>query len=180
MVSALLVACSLDLPATVRDRDAGADAVADGATSELAECTSQRVVHIVGANGSAAWFNLIWPAPVVIENFQPTYAYDDPKLAVDVGSFTGHPLYARTLGTRAVWQGTGSHPMPTVLVAGGNHTHTDSPPTTFLTNGTDIVAAAAALQKGLAASLPVFVLKLPGTSTPPLYGVAGAPQPVTV
>src|SRR6202161_1388171 len=52
--------------------------------SNLPECTAQRVGELVGGNGGLAWYTLEWPVPNVIENYAPTYAYDNPTYAVAV------------------------------------------------------------------------------------------------
>ena len=134
-------------------------------------------MHLVGGNGGIAWFTLIWPAPDVINNFVPTFAYDNPANAGLVpGLDAAHPLFARKIGARLLWDGTGKHPQPTVFVAGSNQTHTSSPQTTILSTGTDVIAAGTVIQSGLTASLPVLVFKA-GLRFGP---ATGAPAPAVV
>jgi hypothetical protein len=124
----------------------------------LPECTAQRTVHIVAGNGGLAWFTLVWPLPSVITANNPSYSYDDVTLASQVpGTELNHPLYARRIGARLLFDGTGAHPQPSVFVAGQNETHTNSPQTTRL-GSVEIVAAGAALQDGLAAPVPVVMI----------------------
>jgi hypothetical protein len=138
-----------------------------------ATCAAQRVVHLVGGNGGLSWFTLIWPAPIVITGFNPAFAYDNPATAGLVAATSpDHPLYARKIGARVVWEGIGRHPQPSVFVEGTNQTHTNTPQTT----GTEVLAAGATMQMQLAAPLPVLAFKA-GLS----YGPApGAPAPVFV
>ncbi|MBL8607193.1 MAG: hypothetical protein JNL38_07725 [Myxococcales bacterium] len=138
-----------DAPSGARD--------ADGIVGPQLECPAQRVVHLVGGNGGFAWFSQVWPVPELVTAPMAAFAYDDPKLAVSAPSSTGHPLFARRVASRAVWEGSGKRPMPTAFVAGTNLTHTATPNTTRI--GTvDVVAAGAALQKKLGAPIPVLRL----------------------
>ncbi len=121
------------------------------------ECKAQRVVHIVGGNGSLGWFTQMWPLPTVVSNFNPTYAFDDPAKVEPVpGTPAGHPLFARLSGNRRLFEGLGTAPDPTVFVAGTNQTHNASPTTTTLAGGPEVVAAGAALQGDLATGVPVI------------------------
>jgi hypothetical protein len=131
----------------------------------LPECSAQRVMHLVAGNGGLKWFTLEWPLPAVIDSYQQTFAYDDPSRAIDVTDDPAHPLFARA------WQ-TGH---PTAFIAGTNETHTQQPISNMRSNGLELGAAAAAVQSGLGAPLPV--LSFTGYS----YGPApGAPPLVTV
>ena len=160
-------------PQTSPDDDTAASAVT---TTALAECTAQRAVHIVAGLGSLAWYTQVWPVPAVITGFQPAYAYDAPANAKSVGTDAAHPLYARRIGTRAVWEGTGTAPQPSVFLAGLNETHTATP-TSILTNqGVGLAAAGAALQTSLAPVIPALVF----TPAGPYGTAAGAPAAVTV
>jgi hypothetical protein len=138
----------------------------------LPECTAQRTVHIVAGNGGLAWFTLVWPLPAVITANNASYSYDDVTLASLVpGTEAGHPLYARRIGARTLLDGTGTHPQPSVFVAGQNETHTNSPSTTQL-GGIEIVAAGAALQGGLEAPVPAVKI-----GSVPYGPAADAPVP---
>ncbi|MBS2018066.1 MAG: hypothetical protein JST00_34655 [Deltaproteobacteria bacterium] len=126
------------------------------AESPFAECPAQRTVHILAGNGGFAWFTLLWPLPPVITAPTADTAYDDVTKAASVGT-TGHPLYVRKVGSRPLWEGTGSHPMPSAFVAGSNQTHTNLPTTTRLSgSGTDAVVAGAEAQKALTPLVPVL------------------------
>ncbi|MBX3201863.1 MAG: hypothetical protein KF894_27255 [Labilithrix sp.] len=188
LAGATIVACGgmygADEPAATTDRaDGGADDDApspppDGGEPTTRECRAQRIVHLVAGMGGLAWFTLVWPVPSVISSFDPAYAYDDPTRAAPApGTSTAHPLYARRVDGAIVWEGTGKQPMPTVLVAGRNQTHTDSPITTRM-GAHEIVAAGAAAQESLAAPLASlrFVLPAlhygPAPDAPPIRDVA--------
>lgn len=139
--------------------EGGSDAPPSSETdagSSLPECPAQRTVHIVAGNGGFAWFTLLWPLPTVITAPTSDSAYDDVTKAASVGT-TAHPLYARKIGSRPLWEGTGSHPMPSAFVAASNQTHTNLPTTTRLSgSGTDAVVAGAEAQKGLTPLVPVL------------------------
>ena len=148
----------------------------DGTTSDagslLPECRAQRMVHLVAGTGGLAWFTLLWPVPALISSPQPADAYDDPAMAVSMSTIADHPLYVRKIGGRALWQGFGTHPMPSAFVTGTNQTHTASPQTTRLSPGANVVPVAVAAQSVLAPLVPVlgFTLGLPGGVNIPYGG----------
>lgn len=166
--------------------DAGAGSDASDAPP-LPECKAQRVVHIVAGTGGFAWFTLVWPVPWVITNYQSGYAYDDPSLAKAIAADVEHPLYVRKVdGARAVWEGTGIQPMPSVFVAGTNQTHTSYPVTMRLSEGDggygtgrDVIAAGAAAQSTLGAPLPVLSFRR-GSNPAPYQPIPGDPALVHV
>ena len=141
----------------------------------LPECKAQRVLNIVAGNGGFAWFSQVWPLPDVITTYTATYSYDDPaKAALVAGTATDHPLYARKIGTRPLWQGISTRPDPTAFVFGRNETHTQVP-STFQSGGFDILALGALLQAPLGAPLPALGF------SPARYGTApGAPTLTSV
>lgn len=150
------------------------DATTDGPNSDatsLPDCKAQRLVHLVGGSGGFAWFTFMWPIPAVITNFQAAYAYDAPSAAQDVGTEPGHPLYARRIGARALWQGHGQAPQPTVLVAGNNETHTATPSSIAISGGIGLAAASAALQTSLRPTFGALAISSAG----PYGQAAGAP-----
>jgi hypothetical protein len=138
------------------------------ARPELPACGAQRMIELVGGNGGLAWFSLVWPMPSVITNFSTNFAYDDPSLASLVSTDPSHPLYARTLAGKPLWVGgAGSSPQPTAFIAGMNETHTREPESMVTTsNGINIIAAAAAAQDPLGATVPVFVFGATGPYGP--------------
>jgi len=140
--------------------------------SSLPECKAQRAVYVVAGNGALSWFTLVWPAPAVINTFQPQYAYDNPAAVKDVSATAAHPLFARKVGTRAVWEGRGTNPQPSVFVAGTNETHT-SAPTSILSSATagNLAGQGAAIQTTLPSSIPVMTFGTAG----PYTAVPGAP-----
>lgn len=126
-------------------------------SSLLPECQAQRVVHIVAANASLAWFTLVWPAPRVIEQFVPGYAYDDPSRASPETVDPAHPLYARLVGDVPALTSTGMHPYVTAFVAGMNETITMSPDLT-VTASVDVLGFAAKAQASHKAIIPAIAI----------------------
>jgi hypothetical protein len=149
----------------------------DGPQGPALDCKAQRTVHIVAGSGGLAWFTLIWPVPGVIKFFMPTYAYDDPGLTKNLTTDLAHELFIRKNGAVGVWEGKGTHPQPSIFLAGTNETHTQSPISTITSGGTGLLAAAAAIQvSALAPPVPVLAFD---RSTP--YGNAmGAPAVMQV
>jgi len=140
------------------------------------DCKAQRAVYVVAGTGGLAWFTLAWPAPYVITNFDVKFAYDTPSSAKDVTSATGHPLYTRRLGSRALWEGLGADPQPTAFVAGNNETHTQQPQSIALNGGIGLAAAGTVLQAQLQPKLAALAISPAGP-----YGTAtGAPALVSV
>jgi trk system potassium uptake protein TrkA len=68
-----------------------------------------------------------------------------------------HPLYTRRTGQRTLWQSLGRRPEATVMVAGRNEVHTNTPSVRLLSNGTDTFSVAGRLQADLRAPLPNLV-----------------------
>ena len=152
---------------------------ADGATIDAAvlpECAAQRVIEVVAGAGGFAWFALAWPVPDVIAAYAPAYAYDDPAKAVLVsGTKAGHPLYARMIDNRALWQGMSARPDPTAFVFGTNQTHTSSPQSFQAPSGGDMIALGALAQAPLGAPLAALAF------TPASYAAtSGAPKLTSV
>lgn len=184
----LVAACGEDYslssepPVIVSDAaDAGGGPSAEGAGEggaspvDLPDCTAQRTVHLVGGNGGLAWFTLVWPVPEVVTSAVSTYAFDDPaKAGYVAGTSKEHPLLARKLGARLVWDGVGSHAGPSIFVAGSNQTHTTTPTSTRAFADVDVIASGAVLQAKLSAPLPVLAFRTG------LYGAAPKAPPATV
>lgn len=167
--------------------DFGATDDAQGATPDVApglpECKAQRVVHLVNGSGGFGWITIAWPVPVVIQNFMATYAYDNPSLAMDVGAESTHPLYARKINSRAIWLEVGTHPQPSVFVAGTTEVHTNNPTSVTASGGISIDAMAAGLQRSLDPMIPAVVIgslvfgSAPDAPTPAVVSDAlGAPN----
>jgi len=55
--------------------DAGGAAFADG----MSCAGANRSVHVVGGNGSFAWFQLLWPFPQIAQAGSSTFAYHAPN-----------------------------------------------------------------------------------------------------
>ncbi len=139
-------------------------------------CEAQRTVHVVAGIGSLGWFTQVWPLPIIITAPNASYSFDDPAKAQLVpGTEASHPLYARVVGGHRVWDGLGAHGEPSIFVASVNQTHTNSPTTTRLAGGPEIVAAGAVLQTDLATSVPVLSF-----GTLPYGDAPGAPPAVVV
>ncbi|MEO8698773.1 MAG: hypothetical protein ABI867_01985 [Kofleriaceae bacterium] len=153
----------------------GDDVPPDDTAPPLADCSVQRVVHLVGGTAGLAWFTLEWPLPEVIASFAPTFAYDDPSLAKLVLG-NPHALFARKIGARAIWEGIGTNSQPTAFVAGNNETHTNSPASIVNVVSSGLIAAGASLQSSLEPEIPVLAFLRVDS-----YGNAvGAPSPVVV
>ena len=88
-----------------------------------------------------------------------------------------HLLFARKVGTRAVWEGRGNNPQPSVFVAGTNETHTDTPSSILdSTTAGNLAGQGAAIQTMLPSTIPVMTFGTAG----PYMAVPGAPLAISV
>jgi hypothetical protein len=149
----------------------GGDDATDAAPL-LPPCKAQRLVHMVGGNGGLAWFTLAWPIPSMIQNFNATFAYDDPTKAIAQGMDPLHPLFARN----NLWAQHGKSPFATVFLAGLNETHTQTPSSNAISNQIGLDAAATVVQAPFASTFPAVVIGATG----PFGTAMGAATPVAV
>jgi hypothetical protein len=164
--------------------DEGGSALADSACT-----TTNRSVHIIGGNGSLAWFQLLWPQiDVVLSNGTPVnqsagfayYSFDGsgnsqgtlytPPTAGD------HPFF---YSPDAPWfnQSTMTPTRPvSAFLTGANETHTQTPITPAnVSSGNSMLATVASIQRLNPVLLPVIGMD------PINFGVApGAPTIATV
>ncbi len=145
------------------------------ALAQAAACgTTNRSVHLVGGNGSFAWFQLLWPHLEVAKANNPSFSWHAPGEGFEY--FGGDkPFY---YGPEAPWVQGGLAPTRPVtgFMAGSNETHTQTPTTAaMVTSGTSMMATVASIQRATASLLPVIGV------APVNLGVApGAPSIATV
>lgn len=155
--------------------DEGGTALADSSCSK-----SCRSVHIIGGNGSFAWFQLLWPHLDVAMTTDPAqqakfayHSYATPGTFVDaVGP--DKPFY---YAPQAPWVAGGVPTRPmTAFMAGKNETHTQTPTTpAIVSNSSSMLATVASIQRAHPVLLPVIGV------TPFNFGDApGAPAIATV
>ncbi len=149
--------------------DEGGSALADPAAC----ATTNRSVHIIGGNGSEAWFQLLWPHLEVVSNFSNSFAYHAPNEGM-LYTEGDKPLY---YGPEAPWMVNGKPSRPvTALMAGENETHTQTPDKSANVAGNaSMIAACAALQRVDPSLLPVI-----GVGPVKLGDAPGAPPIATV
>jgi hypothetical protein len=149
--------------------DEGGEAIAQPAAC----ATTNRSVHLVGGNGSFAWFQLLWPHVDVAKANDPSFAWH--AMGEGFEHLGGDkPFY---YGPEAPWQQGGIPSRPvTAYMAGANETHTQTPTTAaMVTSGTSMTATVASIQRATASLLPVIGV------VPANLGVApGAPSIATV
>src|SRR3954470_685956 len=107
--------------------DEGGSAMAD--TGACA--TTNRSVHIIGGNGSVAWFQLLWPHLEVADMANAAkgfsyHSYDVPGTLIPASGGNKPFFYA----PEAPWMMGGMPKYPvTAFMAGKNETHTQTPTT---------------------------------------------------
>ena len=157
--------------------DAGGSAFADG----MACAGVNRSVHVVGGNGSFAWFQLLWPFPQIAQAGSSTFAYHAPNEGY-LYSGGNKPFY---YGPEAPWKTAGTPNAPGApltnravsgFMSGGNETHTQTPTTTgVIASNAGMVAAVAAVQREVPTLLPTI-----GVGPVNLGAANGAPSVANV
>lgn len=156
--------------------DEGGAALADsGACAKIC-----RSVHVIGGNGSFAWFQLLWPHLDVAMTTDPAkqakfayHSYDVPGTYYDPGA-PNMPFY---YAPEAPWLVGGQPTRPvTAFMSGKNETHTQTPTTpAIVSNNASMLATVASIQRSNPVLLPVIGV------TPLNFGDApGAPSIATV
>ena len=147
------------------------------ALADPAACTkTNRSVHIIGGNGSFAWFQLLWPHIEIAQTPGMGFAYhsyDVPGTLHTPGG-ADRPFY---YAPEAPWMVNGTPTRPVSgFMAGSNETHTQTPTTaTLVSNNATMLAAVAAIQRASPCLLPVIGVE------PVNFGTAmGAPSIATV
>jgi hypothetical protein len=152
--------------------DQGGDALAGPASCAL----TNRSVHIIGGNGSFAWFQLLWPHLDVANSADKSVAYhsfDVPGSPYNPGG-ADKPFY---YAPEAPWVTNGTPTRPvTGFMAGANETHTQTPTTpAIVSNNATMLATVASIQRATPCLLPVIGVE------PVSFGNAvGAPSIATV
>lgn len=150
--------------------DEGGSAMADEASCN----TTNRSIHLVGGNGSFAWFQLFWPHMAVAKANNAAFSYHALGLGYDDTAGSNNPFF---YGPEAPWLANG---MPTrrvtAYMAGENETHTQTPKSAaMVTSGSSMLATIASIQRSTVALLPVI-----GVSPANLGVAPGAPAMATV
>jgi hypothetical protein len=152
--------------------DQGGDALAGPGSCSA----TNRSVHIIGGNGSFAWFQLLWPHLDVAQSNNPAFAYhsfDAPGSLYTPGNGSMPFYYA----PEAPWMAGGVPTRPvTGFMAGANETHTQTPITpAIVSNNATMLAAVASIQRATPCLLPVI-----GVEPVSFGAAAGAPSIATV
>jgi hypothetical protein len=137
---------------------------------------TNRSVHIIGGNGSFAWFQLLWPHIEIAQSMDTSMAYhsyDVPGNLYTPGN-GNQPFY---YAPEAPWMSGGMPTRPvTGFMCGANETHTQTPTTAaIVSNNSSMIATVASIQRQTACLLPVIGVE------PVNFGNApGAPSIATV
>ena len=151
--------------------DTGGSALADGLCP-----ASNRSVHIIGGNGSFAWFQLLWPhldvansgnAAMAYHAFGQGVQYTEPDVP------GAKPMY---YGPQAPWVVGGVPTRPvSAYMAGKDETHTDVPGSAATLGQNSMMASIASIQTAVPTLVPVIGI------VPFDFGKAdGAPSIATV
>ena len=157
------------------------DRLGGSAMAEEACAPAARSVNIVAGDGGFAWFTLLWPVPALLEAPVAGQALDDPGRIAKVIADKGHPLYARKVDGKALWENLGPRKLVSAVVSGRAIVHDAAPDggTTTLPEGVggavQLFAGQGALQQSLSGVLvPVIAIRNP--KKPMAYGRSpGAP-----
>jgi hypothetical protein len=152
--------------------DQGGDALAGPASCS----PTNRSVHVIGGNGSFAWFQLLWPHLDVAASGNASFAYhsfDVPGTLYTPGG-SDKPFY---YAPEAPWMEGGKPTRPvTAFMSGANETHTQTPVTpAIVSNNSTMLATVASIQRANPCLVPVIGVE------PVNFGTAaGAPSIATV
>ncbi|MEO5728576.1 MAG: hypothetical protein ABI134_35495 [Byssovorax sp.] len=152
--------------------DQGGEALAGPASCSL----TNRSVHIIGGNGSFAWFQLLWPHIDVAQSNNSKVAYhsfDVPGTLHTPGGGNMPFYYA----PEAPWMAGTTPTRPvTAFMSGANETHTQTPITpAIVSNNSTMLATVASIQRATPCLVPVIGVE------PVSFGAAlGAPSIATV
>jgi hypothetical protein len=154
--------------------DQGGSAMADTLCN-----TTNRSVHLIGGNGGAAWFQLLWPHLIMADpnNFAKGYAYHAFGATSPVVGVNGH--HDMLYGPEAPWM-EGGLPKPkryvTAMMAGQDETHTQTPITpAVVASNASMLGTVASIQRATPCLLPVI-----GVQPVNLGDAPGAPAMATV
>ncbi|MFO0758193.1 MAG: hypothetical protein U0359_16980 [Byssovorax sp.] len=152
--------------------DQGGVALADPASC----ATTNRSVHIIGGNGSFAWFQLLWPHLDIAQSNNNAFAYhsfDTPGTLYNPGG-ADKPFY---YAPEAPWMSGGVPTYPvTGFMAGANETHTQTPNSAaIVANNASMIATASSIQRATTCLLPVIGVEPVGFGAAP-----GSPSIATV
>jgi hypothetical protein len=153
--------------------DEGGSALADTACA-----TANRSVHIIGGNGSVAWFQCLWPHLDVADQANAGkgfayHSYDVPGTLVAAAGGNNPFFYA----PEAPWMSGGMPKYPvTAFMAGKNETHTQTPTTpAIVASNASMLGTVASIQRQSPVLVPVIGV------VPLNFGAApGAPSISTV
>lgn len=132
--------------------DSGGHALADGLCPPV-----NRSLHIIGGNGSFAWFQLLWPHIAVAQSMNSSLAYHAFGQGFDyTGPNPGDKPFH--YGPQAPWVVGGVPTRPvTAYMAGKDETHTDTPASAAtLGSNASMLAAVASIQTQVPTLVPVI------------------------
>jgi hypothetical protein len=156
--------------------DQGGDALAGPASCSL----TNRSVHVIGGNGSFAWFQLLWPHLDVAASNNKALAYHSFDVAGTLHAPGGADkpfFYAPEAPwmTKSMSGSTPNRPV-TGFMSGANETHTQTPITpAIVSNNSTMLATVASIQRATPCLLPVI-----GVEPVSFGAAAGAPSIATV
>jgi hypothetical protein len=134
--------------------DSGGSALADDSCS-----AANRSVHIIGGNGSFAWFQLLWPHMDVAKADNPAFAYHASSIATLFPNdlVPGDHDQPMAYSPEAPWiQGTTVQRKVSAFMAGKDETHTDIPGSAATLGANSMLASVASIQNAVPRLVPVI------------------------
>jgi len=162
--------------------DIGGSALAAGAIN------ANRTVHIIGGDGGAAWFTLVFPVPGTMTELQTNSSvpFDDMTKAAKItsGALEDRTLWHRKVNGQPLWSNYGDRKLVTAMLCGTNVGHETAPKNagnsnTIPSGNIGSFAACASIQTTVQSLVPVIGINRNGIAMP--YGNAtGSPSPASV
>ena len=150
----------------ILERTAGRDVAFAAAQNAMT-----RSVHVIPGNGSAAWFQLLWPHNAIAAANNTTFAWHRPGESQLVAG-TDKPL---TVGPDTPFRDLPASRQMTCFQCGNNETHTAAPQSVLSLNGNNIISVASALQAASSSVIPMITIGVADAGTAP-----GAARPANV
>ena len=133
----------------ILERTAGRDVALAAAQNAMT-----RSVHVIPGNGSAAWFQLLWPHNAIAAANNTTFAWHRPGESQLVAG-TDKPL---TVGPDTPFRDLPASRQMTCFQCGNNETHTLTPTSNVTLNGNHMISIASALQSSSPAVIPMITV----------------------
>jgi hypothetical protein len=125
-----------------------------GVAYAAADNPTTRMFSLIGGNGGAAWWQLMWPQVDIAQARNPNFAWHKTGMEMTVGG-TKNPL---VIGPDTPWADLPAQKQVTCFLCGSNEAHTQNSTSNTTLNGNSIFAVVSALQASSPSVIPVVTI----------------------